>query len=272
MSRKKLHIMLLIIVTLLAVYPIQSVAASWAEPIYDAGVPAKIRENVAKAIDTTADLLVKYKIALPKEIKVIVSADFESYVQAYMFYTNTPRAKAEEYCKTTGGLSLGGKPIVLIRGPVSPGHILSVVPHELFHQVQNQYGKADTVAWLKEGTPEMFEKIALEADGVGKVDEYMRHIEQKIRKAPAIPDVREFINYTRFQALRTQQGYPVYDMSAVMTYRLIADNGFENIIFFYQLLHNGTAPNKAFVAAFRVPMSWFLADMNTYFEKLRSGK
>ena len=69
-----------------------------------------------------------------------------------------------------------------------------------------------------------------------------------------------------------QKEMPVYAMAVLMTDRLSQDNGFENIIFFYQLLHMGTNRDKAFQTAFRVPMSWFLADMNTYFDNLRSGR
>ena len=58
-------------------------------------------------------------------------------------------------------------------------------------------------------------------------------------------------------------------MAAVMTYRLIGDNGFEKVILYYQLLHNGSDPETAFITAFGRPMSDFLADMNDYFNKLR---
>jgi hypothetical protein len=68
------------------------------------------------------------------------------------------------------------------------------------------------------------------------------------------------------------QHYPIYAMSVVMAYRLIQDNGFENVVFFYQLLHSGSNPDNAFVAAFRVPMAWFLSDMNVYFDRLRSNQ
>ncbi len=275
MLGKKVRILLFIL--LVALSSVHAFAAAWADVVYDAEVPAKTRENVAKAIDTTADLLGKYKIVLPKDIKVVVTADLESYIQAYMFYSNATRLQAEEYCKNTGGVSLRAKPVVIVRGtPLfmnSREEVYRTVPHEIFHQVQFQYGRVGTaVAWLTEGTPEMFRFIAQEAAGYGKVEDYLRRTENIIRKAPGLPDAREFIDYKKFQALRNQQGYPVYEMSVLMTARLIQDNGFENVIFFYQLLHNGSAADKAFITAFRVPMSWFLTDMNAYFEKLRNGK
>ncbi|MDI6764760.1 MAG: hypothetical protein QME83_17295, partial [Thermodesulfobacteriota bacterium] len=74
-------------------------------------------------------------------------------------------------------------------------------------------------------------------------------------------------NYKTWQSL-AQQKYPVYQMAALMTYRLIGDNGFEKLIFFYQLLDNGSDPDKAFITAFGVQMYDFLADMNDYFNRL----
>ena len=61
---------------LVAFFPVPSATASWAEPAYDAEVPVIMRQSVAKAIDTTADL--------------------KSYIQAVMLYDSQPRAKAEE--------------------------------------------------------------------------------------------------------------------------------------------------------------------------------
>jgi len=49
---------------------------------------------------------------------------------------------------------------------------------------------------------------------------------------------------------------------------LIGDNGFGKVILYYQLLHNGNDPDKAFITAFGVQMSDFLADMNDYFNRL----
>ncbi|WP_041437989.1 hypothetical protein [Thermodesulfobium narugense] len=64
--------------------------------------------------------------------------------------------------------------------------------------------------------------------------------------------------------------YPVYQMAVLMTYKLIQGNGFENVIYFYQLLHSGVPVNKIFLTAFKVPMSYFLNDVNEYFASLRS--
>jgi len=54
-----------------------------------------------------------------------------------------------------------------------------------------------------------------------------------------------------------------------MLSKLIEDVGFEKIVYFYQLLHYGKDPERAFESVFRVPMQWFLGDMDHYFTELR---
>lgn len=251
-------------------------SASWANLVYDQEVSLQTRQNIQRAVDTTADLLTKYKITLSQEVTVVVAADEASYVQALMFYAKIPREKAELMAKYTGGESLGNKPMIIMKGsPLlqnSVAEAFRVLPHELFHQVQRQYGHTQTVNWLVEGTPEVFQLVAREEAGLGKVTDNIRRAENVIHRAQAIPDARQLANYDYKTWDALMQQYPIYAMSVVMAYRLIQDNGFENVVFFYQLLHSGRSPDNAFVAAFRVPMAWFLSDMNAYFERLRSNQ
>lgn len=261
---------------LIAAFPAQAFAATWAEVSYDREVPPRTRQNIEKAIDTVADLLTKHKIVLSYKISILVTADTESYIQALMLYNKEPRAKAEEHAKYSGGVSLGNKPFILVKGTprlnTVPVESFRVLPHEIFHQVQGQYGKADTVNWLTEGAPEVFQCVAREAAGFGTVNDCLTQAQQRIRQAAAIPDARQLANYNYQTWTSLMKRYPIYDMAVVMAARLVQDNGFENIIFFYQLLHNGTDRDKAFISAFRVPMAWFLSDMNTHFDQLRGNR
>jgi len=55
----------------------------------------------------------------------------------------------------------------------------------------------------------------------------------------------------------------------VMLHKLVEDAGFDKVVYFYQQLHHGADPDKAFVATFRVPMGWFISEMDKYFATLR---
>ncbi|HEX9949836.1 MAG TPA: hypothetical protein VGB29_06735 [Thermodesulfobacteriota bacterium] len=100
---------------LIAAFPAQSFASTWAEVSYDREVPLQTRQNLEKAVDTVADLLTKHHIVLPYKISIVVTADAQSYVQALMLYDKLPRAKAVEKARISAGESLGDKHMIIMR-------------------------------------------------------------------------------------------------------------------------------------------------------------
>jgi len=259
-------------------------AESWVDLVYDQEVPSQTKENFQKAIDAVNALLTKYKIILSNPITIVViTNDAEKYIQTLMFYYNISRTLAEKKAKYSGGISSTEKPVIIIRWiptrqstpqgtsyPVNnPEEGFRALPHELFHQVQAQYTRVHTANWLEEGSAELFRWMAFEAAGIRRVTILSGKAEQAIRNAAKIPDTKQLAScdHTTWGSLNEQK-YPVYPMAALMTYRLVGDNGFEKVILFYQLLHNGNDPDKAFITAFGVQMSDFLTDMNDYFNRL----
>jgi hypothetical protein len=263
-------------------------AVSWGTLVYDTEVPIETKENLQKAVDTVDQLFTKYKIVLSTPITMVVAGnDAESYIRAQMVYGHQSRAAAEQATKLiTLGVSVE-QPLVIIRyypmrqltpqGTSYQVHNLeegfTILPHEVFHQVQKQYGRRYMVNWLVEGPPDLFRFIAEETAGIRSVTDSVQRIERAIRRAAVIPDAKQLASYDYKDWISLmQQKYPVYSMAVLMTYRLVEDKGFEKLINFYQLLHDGKDPDKAFIAAFGMPMSKFLADMNDYFNKLRSNR
>ena len=244
-------------------------AGSWGNLVYDTEVSSQTEENFQKAIDAVDKLFTKYNIVVGNPITMVVAAnDAESYIRALMFYAHVSRAEAEDAVKEiTLGQSDLKQPLVIIRytptrqlTPQATSYLvnnpeegLRVLPHEVWHQVKNQYSPVRTVNWLAEGPPELFKFMAFETAGIRRVTDCVQLAQQSIRRAAEIPDTRQLASYDykTWQSL-AQQRYPVYDMAALMTVRLIGDNGFEKVISFYQLLHNGSDPDKAFTTAFGV--------------------
>lgn len=106
--------------------------------------------------------------------------------------------------------------------------------------------------WLEEGSAELFRWMAFEAAGIRRVTILSGKAEQAIRNAAKIPDTRQLASCDHTtRGSFNEQKYPIYPMAALMTYRLVGDNGSD--------------PDKAFITAFGVQMSDFLTEMNDYF-------
>jgi hypothetical protein len=264
-------------------------AVSWVKMVYDTKVSSQTKEDYQLAIDMVDILFTKYKIVLSDPVTVVVAADDdESFIRAIMSYGNMSRAQAEKNATSATGLNFNTKSLIIIRYRPTRAKqedydyikrnrsaTLLTLAHELFHQVRHQnYSHARPVNWLEEGSANLFKYMAQEIAGTGTiVTGWVGGSREFIRKAAKIPDTRQLASYDYkdWDSLM-QQEYPVYQMAAVMTYRLVGDDGFGKVLVYYQLLHNGTDPDKAFITAFGMPMSKFLADMNEYFNKLRSKK
>ena len=259
-------------------------AESWVDLIYDQEVPSQTKENFQKSFDAVKALLTKYKIVLSNPTTIVVTGnDAESYIRALMVYAHVSRAVAEDKVRLVAlGQSVTGVPIIVIRWTPTrqstgqgtsylvnnPEEGFRVLPHEVFHQVENQGSPIRAVNWLKEGPAELFKLMALETAGIRRVTDSVQQYEQVIRRAAEIPDPRQLASYDyKTWVSLSRQKYPVYYMAALMTYRLVGDTGFEKMILFYQLLHNGNDPDKAFIIAFGVQMADFLNDMNAYFSR-----
>jgi hypothetical protein len=253
---------------------------SWGRLIYDTEVSAQTREHCQRTVDAVDELFTKYKIVVSTPITIVVVANnAESDIRALMLYFNMSRAQAEAAAGKALGRSSQTKSVILISNvpqfAIDPKENLHVLSHELFHQVQYQYSGGKNYGntakglptWLQEGSAELFADMAAETAGFGSVTEHVQYVEQLIRTAAQIPDTRE-LPYKWVYFLN--QGYPLYQMAELMTYRLIGDNGFGKVLLYCQLLHDGSDPDKAFTTAFGVKKSDFLANMNDYFNKLRN--
>ncbi len=263
------------IVLLLAVFAAPAAAAerSWVKVVCQPDVPAATRDNIEAALDTVADLFAEYRVYLTQPVTVVVSADPEGYVRALMSYGYT-REAAEAKATHTAGVSLNQRPVIILKG--SPAmmrdrqEVFRVLPHELFHQAQRQWGRLDTVNWMVEAAPELFRIKASEKAGFAPAAVYLTLEQMKIRRASAIPSAHQLASkdYSVFSGLAAK-GFPVYPMATLMLAKLVDDAGFDKVIYFYQLLHYGNDPDKAFLSVFRVPTAMFLSDMDKYFASLR---
>lgn len=273
----RLTLAVLIAATLLtAATPALAAERSWVRVTYPPDALQGLRDNVEACLDTVADLLGEYRIYLPQTVTVVVTADHEGYVRALMSYGYT-REAAEKTAHHSSGISLSLRPVILLKGTdalkSNRQEVYRVLPHELFHQVQRQWGRLDTVNWMVEAAPELFQIKAADRAGIIPAAVNIAYQQQRVIRAKAVPSARQLgsKDYKTFSAL-SAQGYPVYAMSTLMLHRLVEDGGFDKIVYYYKLLHHGGDPDRTFLSVFNVPMAWFLGEADKYFTTLRQSQ
>lgn len=243
--------------------------------VFDTGVSEYARQAVRKAAGISFGLLGRYKIPLNFQMTVRVSADEAGFIQALRpIYPQMGEEEIKAYGKSISGCSYDKMNLILIKGKTvtadDPTAAFNALPHELFHQVQNQYGKIYSGSWLAEGTAELFRLIALEEAGLGPVDGRIHYAVEQVKRQKSIPDTYQLAssNNNQFKFL-SEQGQPVYQMSLIMVSRLVDGKDFNRVARFYQLLGESGDLDSAFNKTFEMPLNVYLNNANDYFKSLR---
>lgn len=253
----------------------QAAERSWLQVHYDPDVAAQTRTHVEAAADLIADMLTEYRLPLRQPITVLVTADQATYEKALLQFGFSAE-KARQTAQHTAGVSLGNRPLILLKGTPalqnSRAEVFRVLPHEVFHQVQNQFGRQTSANWMVEAAPELFQIIAREKAGLEEVAPALGKTALRVFVANSIPSAQQLMSYKydEFAAL-ARQGQPVYQMSLLMLFQL-TNKDFEPVLQYYRLLNEGMKPDSAFIALFRRPQSMFAAEMDQYFAKLREKR
>ena len=253
----------------------QAAERSWLQVHYDPDVAAQTRTHVEAAADLIADMLTEYRLPLRQPITVLVTADPATYEKTLLQFGFSAE-KARQTAQHTAGVSLGNRPLILLKGTPalqnSRAEVFRVLPHEVFHQVQNQFGRQTSANWMVEAAPELFQIIAREKAGLEEVAPAFAKTALRVFVANSIPSAQQLMSYKyeEFAAL-ARQGQPVYQMSLLMLFQL-TNKDFEPVLQYYRLLNEGMKPDSAFIALFRRPQSMFAAEMDQYFAKLREKR
>ena len=272
----RLCLVLLFLWAMAAPLPLaQAAERNWLRVQYDPDVSAQTRTHVEAAVDLVANMLTEYKLPLRNPITVLVTADAATYEKLLLQYGYSAEV-SRKTAQFSSGVSLGNRPIILLKGTsalhTKRDEVYRVLPHEVFHQVQSQFGRQTTASWMVEAAPELFQVIAREKAGLEEVKLSLAKTAMRVFSAKSIPSAQQLMtpNYADFSAL-SRQGYPVYQMSLLMLHHLTGPD-FEAVLQYYRLLNQGMSADRAFVALFRRPQAIFAAEMDQYFAKLREKR
>ena len=272
----RLCLVLLFLWAMAAPLPLaQAAERNWLRVQYDPDVSAQTRTHVEAAVDLVANMLTEYKLPLRNPITVLVTADAATYEKLLLQYGYSAEV-SRKTAQFSSGVSLGNRPIILLKGTsalhTKRDEVYRVLPHEVFHQVQSQFGRQTTASWMVEAAPELFQVIAREKAGLEEVKLSLAKTAMRVFSAKSIPSAQQLMtpNYADFSAL-ARQGYPVYQMSLLMLHYLTGPD-FEAVLQYYRLLNQGMSAERAFIALFRRPQAIFAAEMDQYFAKLREKR
>ena len=272
----RLCLVLLFLWAMAAPLPLaQAAERNWLRVQYDPDVSAQTRTHVEAAVDLVANMLTEYKLPLRNPITVLVTADAATYEKLLLQYGYSAEV-SRKTAQFSSGVSLGNRPIILLKGTsalhTKRDEVYRVLPHEVFHQVQSQFGRQTTASWMVEAAPELFQVIAREKAGLEEVKLSLAKTAMRVFSAKSIPSAQQLMtpNYADFSAL-SRQGYPVYQMSLLMLHYLTGPD-FEAVLQYYRLLNQGMSAERAFIALFRRPQAIFAAEMDQYFAKLREKR
>ncbi len=243
-------------------------AAQWYTLLVDKGnhPPQPVMDEVWKSIRVTGELFTRYKLILPEIVTIRVATTQDSYARALMHYFNASPTEAAQYAKLSAGMSSNSRPVVILNGHYADG-FASTLPHELFHQAQRQLATTSTPIWITEGSAELFEKLALHQAGKGVFAQYIQGVKARLRQAGALPSVAQVV--TNWSAMFQQgKGGVIYNMATLMVWYLADQQGFDGVVYYYQLIHQGVRPEDAFVTAFQVTPALFYQDFQAKLPQL----
>lgn len=255
--------------------PAPAAASNWCRLAPDANLSPQSLEYAQKAVDVTGDLFEKHGIVIRKPVTVYLARDRESYARLWQAQTGQSAELARKQAELSGGVSVGGKPVVIINAPslVSLQEAFRVIPHELFHQAQHQMGGDANYAgmpkWVWEGSAEVFQHMANEAAGIRTMRESREIVLRRLRTVRNLPDVTQYVTNQGWDALyMAGKGPLVYDSAILMVDYLVEEQGFDIFVYFMQLLYRGTSPDTAFRTAFRVTPGIFYGEFRRHLSSL----
>ena len=267
MGKRSGRVLWIVCVLLLLCQPV-GLAAEWYKVLVDKGnhPPQPVMDEVWRSIRVTGDLFARYKLILPEIVTIRVTTTQDSYAKALMHYLNASPAQAADYARLSAGISTHSQPLVILNGYCSQ-QFISTLPHEIFHQAQRQLATVNTPKWITEGSAELFERMALHQAGRGVYSQYIRGVMNRLRQAGPLPSVRQVVS--DWDAMFQQgKGGVIYNMATLMVWYLADQQGFEGVVYYYQLIHQGVSQDEAFLTAFHVTPALFYQDFEANLPRL----
>lgn len=232
------------------------------------GVTQNEIDNINLALNTASEMIKYYGFVLNERITVVLTRDKEDYKNALIEYLNYSASLAEKEAAITGGESSRKTALIIIRGSERlnkyRAEAFRILPHEIFHQIQRQYGRQQNVPiWFEEGTPEAFRYIAQVKAGITSKEiafqDPLARLNIYVKTTHNLLPDPETLNDSTWRDCMSK-GIPVYPLATLMVLHLTGDN-FTKIQEVYKLMHKNMSWNRAFNEVFNVTPNDFYKEV-----------
>jgi len=210
-----------------------------------------------------------YKLALQKKMRIIIVPDDQTFAKVLVSDFGYAPAVAHKEAPILGGKALDAKGEYLLVIKAKASHampwIIEVACHEIVHWYQYQVAgskKTGEVKWLAEGcaTVIAYQIVGTVTDKT--MDQYHREKLNTLRKAAAIPTLRELYSRRDWAAAMDKYGGgAVYSKATAAVLELGQRQGV-NSLFYYFINLQKVPPAQAFEQAFGLNMHQFENDMD----------
>ena len=236
--------------------------------IIRSGVTQNEIDNINLALNTTSEMIKDYGFVLNERINVVLTSDKEDYKNALIEYFHYSEPLADKEANISAGESSTKAALIIIKGSERldkyKAEAFRVLPHEIFHQVQRQYGKQKNVPiWFEEGTPEAFRYIAQVRAGITSKEiafqDPLARLNVYVKLTHNSLPNPETLNEATWRDCMSKK-VPVYPLATLMVLHLTVDD-FSKIQEVYRLMHENVPWSRAFTEVFDVTPNDFYKDV-----------
>jgi len=204
-----------------------------------------------------------YHLGLHKKLRILLVPDDKEYAKVLARDFGYTQADAAKMSRTTGGMARDGNMEYIFAAKAKQNSPMDAFMHAACHEMVHWYqyaaggNKSAQVKWLLEGTADVIGYNIVEAHLHGTLEKYRKRSLNVIRKAAAIPTLREL--YSRkdwLAAMDRYGGNVIYSKAGLAVSELVQRQGLKSIFNYFLNLKKFT-PAVAFERTFGMNLQNF---------------
>ncbi len=263
----------LIIGALILIAAPSTVAAAKISLIFEPGVPANvkvtIRQGIKEAVRFYND---NFRVTLPKELKIVVAADHDSFVRALQRICNESEEEAKKHAARSGGTTCSGGIVIPLSKNLDRMFLVAI--HELTHKYQGAVsppgGRDRDIKWLQEGGAGATACHIADRCAVKSLQDSYKEILGKLRgkRVPTLKDLRTSAGHNA--AVAAKEKYPgdvVYSKEILAALELARRKGVNSLFNYFINLKKDRDSTRVFEMTFGIKLDKFEQEFEQWLKR-----